>query len=103
LAYVKDHGITDTNSYPYTAKTQNCKATGGNFKISSVPTARGCTALLEALNGRPVGVSVDATNWSPYKSGIFNNCKANLDHDVLLVGATDSYWKIKNSWSTSWG
>lgn len=59
--------------------------------------------MLEALKGRPIGVSVDATNWSPYKSGVFNNCKANLNHDVLLVGATDTFWKIKNSWSTSWG
>lgn len=50
-----------------------------------------------------MGVSVDANNWSNYASGIFNNCRAFLDHDVLLVGASDTYWKIKNSWSTSWG
>lgn len=103
LAYVKDFGIASTSSYPYTAKTQTCKLTGGDFKIGSVPFAKGCAAMLTALAGRPIGVSVDATNWSPYKSGVFNNCKASLNHDVLLVGATDEFWKIKNSWGATWG
>jgi C1A family cysteine protease len=48
-------------------------------------------------------VSVDANNWSKYASGIFTNCGTSLDHNVLLVGVTDTYWKIKNSWGTSWG
>lgn len=36
LAYVKDHGITTTSAYAYTAKTGSCKIDGGDFKISSV-------------------------------------------------------------------
>lgn len=42
LAYVKDKGITTASSYPYTAKTQACKAQGGTFKITSVKTVKGC-------------------------------------------------------------
>ena len=103
LAYVKDKGITDTASYPYVAKNQGCKIDGGSFKISSVPSAKGCTGILTALAGRPIGVSVDANKWSSYKSGIFNNCGKSLDHDVTLVGATDAFYKIKNSWGKSWG
>lgn len=103
LAYVKDHGIQYTSAYPYIAKNQGCKMDGGSFKITGVNTASGCSNILTALQSRPLGVSVDANNWSHYASGIFNNCKTSLDHDVLLVGATDSYWKIKNSWSKSWG
>lgn len=76
---------------------------GGSFKISSVSTAKGCSGVQNAVMNRPIGVSVDANKWSPYKSGIFNNCGTRLDHDVLLVGVSDSYWKIKNSWGTSWG
>jgi C1A family cysteine protease len=30
-------------------------------------------------------------------------CGRNINHGVLVVGATDGYWKIKNSWGTSWG
>jgi cathepsin L len=48
-------------------------------------------------------VSADATNWSRYSSGIFSNCQAHLNHDILLVGMTNDYYKIKNSWGASWG
>lgn len=103
LAYVKDHGITTSSSYPYTAKTGSCRMDGGSYKISNVDTTKGCSGIASAVQSRPIGVSVDATKWSNYKSGIFNNCSTNLNHDVLLVGETSSYHKIKNSWSTSWG
>lgn len=26
-----------------------------------------------------------------------------LDHAILLVGYTEEYWVIKNSWGTIWG
>lgn len=103
LAYVKDHGITQTSSYPYVAHNQGCKADGGSFKITRVDSTKGCTGLQTAIQSRPLGVSVDANKWSPYKSGIFNNCGKSLDHDVLLVGVSDDSWKIKNSWGKSWG
>ena len=103
LAYVKDHGIIATSSYPYVAKTQTCKTDGGDFKISSIPSTKGCSGLATAIQARPVGVSADAQNWSRYSSGIFSNCGRSLDHDILLVGMTSTYYKIKNSWSSSWG
>ena len=59
--------------------------------------------MVEALRLRPIGVAVDAQKWNHYASGIFNNCKQSLDHNVLLVGYTTEYWKIKNSWTTAWG
>lgn len=34
-------------------------------------------------------------------------CGTRLDHGVLLTGydvsATEPYWRIKNSWGTTWG
>jgi C1A family cysteine protease len=103
LAYVKKYGIASTSQYPYVAKDQTCKMTGGTFKITNVQSATGCNAMNNAVQTRPIGVSVDATNWSPYTSGIFNNCKASINHDVFLVGVTGTYWKIKNSWGKTWG
>ena len=103
LNYVKDKGIASTSSYPYTAKTQTCKMDGGDFKIKSVQSAKGCSGIQTAIQSRPIGVSVDANKWNKYKSGIFNDCNHSLDHDVLLVGVSDTYWKIKNSWGKSWG
>lgn len=52
---------------------------------------------------KPIAVSVDATNWSPYRSGEFNNCAASINHNVLAVGIVGGRWKIKNSWGTGWG
>jgi C1A family cysteine protease len=59
--------------------------------------------------GRPVAVAVSAGNsyWQSYTGGIMNVCSGDLDHGVVVVGvyqdATQNYWKIKNSWGTSWG
>ena len=103
LAYVKDHGITTESAYPYTAHNEGCKTEGGAFKIAQVQTVKGCPSLTEAIQSHPVGVSADATNWSKYSSGIFSGCGTSLNHDILLVGLTSTYWKIKNSWGTSWG
>jgi C1A family cysteine protease len=55
------------------------------------------------LNSRPVSVAVDASVWSSYRSGILSNCAKNVNHGVLLVGASDAFWKIKNSWGATWG
>lgn len=103
LHYVKDHGITSTSAYPYTAKTSTCRTQGGSFKINEVILSKGCASIQTAIQTHPVGVSADATNWSRYASGIFNNCGKKINHDILLVGYTNSYYTIKNSWGNSWG
>jgi cathepsin L len=60
----------------------------------------------------PIAVSVDASSWHSYSSGIFNGCNQtnpDINHAVVLVGyGTDhlsgqDYWLIRNSWSASWG
>lgn len=52
---------------------------------------------------QPIAVTVDATNWSKYSSGIFSNCATGINHAVLLVGSVSGNWKIKNSWGANWG
>lgn len=101
--YVKDHGIVHEDEYPYKAVKQTCSKNAGPFKISGFTDVKSCNDLATAITGRPVSVAVDATNWSPYKSGVFNNCKTALNHGVTLTGVTDQYWHVKNSWGTSWG
>ncbi len=58
----------------------------------------------------PVAISVDASNWSGYSSGIFDGCNQtnpDIDHAVVLVGYGEEdgqkYWIVRNSWSPSWG
>jgi len=66
-------------------------------------------ALMEAVAAGPVSVAVDAeTLFQLYFGGIMKGlCGASLDHGVLAVGyGTDNgkdYWKVKNSWGSSWG
>lgn len=60
----------------------------------------------------PVGVSVAASQWFNYQSGIFDGCEgladgAVVDHAVVLVayGAEggNKYWTLMNSWGATWG
>ena len=101
--FIRDKGIVHEDDYPYKAVKQTCKQATGPFKISGYTDIKNCNDLAIALAGRPVSIAVDATNWSPYKSGVFSNCKTSLNHGVLLVGMTDQYWLVKNSWGESWG
>ena len=66
LAYVKDHGIATEAEYPYLAHNHGCQKDGGSTKITKVIKVKGCTAIMDAIKGRPIGISADATNWSPY-------------------------------------
>ena len=101
--YVRDHGLTTSSAYPYVARNQNCAIDSGAVKITGFVDVPGCDNLERSLNNAPVSVAVDASNWGAYRSGVLSTCGTAINHGVLLVGSSDAYWKIKNSWGTSWG
>jgi len=103
FSYLKTKGITTQQLYPYVGYDQQCKIEGGPRKIINAIHPNGCNEILDALSSKPVAVAVDAANWSTYRSGVFSNCGNSINHYVLLIGATDTYWKLKNSWGMSWG
>lgn len=47
---------------------------------------------------------ISSVGWDDYGSGVFR-CKkgSKINHAVLLVGYTSSYWIIKNQWGEDWG
>jgi len=57
----------------------------------------------------PMVVSVDASSWQMYVSGVLSaaQCGTNIDHSVQVVGfdveSTPPYWLLRNSWSEEWG
>lgn len=113
--YVIDNkGLTTEAAYPYKATGPNACKTG----LPLVVTAKGFTdvptnsqiALMTAVAKQPVSVAIEADqdSFQFYSSGVLTKpCGTNLDHGVLLVGyGTQSgldYYKVKNSWGTTWG
>ena len=60
--------------------------------------------MMDRLRMGPLMVAISAEGWSSYKGGILQ-CEedAEIDHEVLLVGYTEDYWVVKNSWGDDWG
>jgi len=107
-----NQGICTEDSYPYKAKNGACAYSsctlglqaGGITGVSHV--TKSASALKSALNQQPVaiGIQADQSAFQFYTSGILTGtCGTQLDHSVLAVGYTDTYWKVKNSWGASWG
>lgn len=110
--YVKDHGITTTNAYPYTARDGTCTYTGvATVNISGfhdVPQ-NNCQALEDFVVQGPTSVAIAANAIMQYSGGIFNNpnCGTGLNHGVTAVGYGvengTPFWNVRNSWGPTWG
>ena len=101
--FVKDNGIVHEDEYAYKAVKQTCAKATGDYKIAGYTEIKTCNDLASAIASRVVSVAVDASNWSRYSSGVFDNCRTGLNHGVTLVGVNAGNWWVKNSWGTSWG
>merc|ERR1712072_1156556 len=55
----------------------------------------------------PQAITVAAEPWQMYGGGVFSGCTgasgSTLDHGVQLVGYTQDYWIVRNSWGAGWG
>jgi len=106
-------GLATEHDYPYTAVDGVCKTSGfqryGKISGHTIVPPKNSSTLMAALNQQPVAVSVEATIWKSYSSGIMNDpaCGTALNHAVIAVGYSteDSspYFVIRNSWGEGWG
>ncbi len=112
-------GILQEYQYPYTsyyADEYKCQVNDLAAPVATINgyvqlPANNYTALMNAIaHVGPIAISVDASAWSPYHSGVFAGCnQANpdIDHAVVLVGYGEEngqkYWLVRNSWSPTWG
>lgn len=115
FSFYRSTAIASETSYPYTARDGSCKSSfttaiprGG---VTGYKDVNGESDLLDAVtNVGPISVAIEADqrSFQGYSSGVLTgSCGTNLDHGVLAVGFGASggtnYWKVKNSWGTSWG
>jgi len=109
-------GLEQDSDYPYTSGsfgvTGSCKASSSKFVVKTT----GYTTVSSSASGEskmasyvsatgPLSICVDAESWSSYTSGIMSVCGQSVDHCVQAVGINTAggYWKVRNSWGTSWG
>jgi len=67
--------------------------------------------MLNAAGMRPISAAIDAHHrpFKLYRSGVFSldSCTTHLTHGLLIVGYGEKsdrkYWKVKNSWGSTWG
>merc|ERR1711973_730028 len=121
-SYIQLFGHATEDDYSYvsgnTMDTEDCL-----YDVTGTPAAVGITGydtfsndmegtMAHLANVGPLAVAVDASNWSFYFGGVFDECKYSeniaLNHAVQMVGyGTDSvdgdYWIVRNSWGSSWG
>jgi C1A family cysteine protease len=113
--YMEANGLCTEAAYPYkavggTCQKSSCTASAYTHLSGYKDVTTTENALGAAVDIGPVSVAIEAdqAGFQLYKSGVFSGaCGQTLDHGVLTVGyGTDSgqdYWKVKNSWGTSWG
>jgi len=114
--YMEANAMCTESSYPYTAKTgscdvSNCETAVAKGDVTGFKDVQSSEADLEdAVAKGPVSVAIEADKsvFQLYKSGVLTaTCGSNLDHGVLVVGYGElsgtKYWKVKNSWGSSWG
>jgi C1A family cysteine protease len=115
--YVEKNGLCTESAYSYTGRDGTCKSTSCTMSTDSkIVSYKDVThtenALGAAVDITPISVAIEADQaaFQNYKSGVLTGtCGKNLDHGVLLVGyghdtsSNLDYWKVKNSWGTSWG
>jgi len=112
----KNGGLCTESAYPYTSGTTgqkgtcytSCSKVSGSAVTGYTNVANSESSLQTAVAQQPVAVAIDASSaLQMYKSGVFTgSCTTNVNHGVLAVGYGKDgkdFWKVKNSWGTSWG
>ncbi|GMI11569.1 hypothetical protein TrVE_jg8545 [Triparma verrucosa] len=113
-AYVKNNGGLETeDDYPYTSWIGNsgtCKSDSSKAAatISGYTTVSGEDNMASYVQSTgPLSVCLDASTWNSYTGGVMKVCGNSVDHCVQAVGvlpdSSTGYWKVRNSWGTTWG
>jgi cathepsin L len=134
MEYVMKNGCAEESAVPYTGQDGTCTqpdmSPSASFLMNAAFDGQSANSggsafgmigwetlprneadpLMRALVERgPVAVSVAASDWNSYETGVFDSCSkdAIIDHAVTLIGygqaGSDLVWVIQNSWGSDWG
>ncbi|KAL7738100.1 hypothetical protein ACLKA6_006447 [Drosophila palustris] len=121
--YIRDHGITLANKYPYEQYEMECKQneTAGIYPRESIVKIRDYARIdpgdeqkmkqvIATLGPLACSMNAGSISFEQYDGGIYEDEECNQDevnHSVVVVGyGTENgrdYWIIKNSYSQNWG
>jgi C1A family cysteine protease len=107
LDYVIANGLATSSAYPYVAYDQQCDSFSVDVQPGYYQSNTGESNLVTMVNYAPVAIEVESDQecFQFYDEGVLDDtaCGTTPDHGVLVVGYTDDYWIVKNSWSDTWG
>ena len=113
--YIIDNGgITSESNYPYQGVQGSCNQAAADQTAATIHGYKDVGAtdeeLMAAIAQQPVSVAIEADQsaFQFYSGGVLTAaCGTSLDHGVLAVGYGTlngvDYYKVKNSWGSSWG
>ncbi|XP_016979575.1 procathepsin L [Drosophila rhopaloa] len=121
--YIRDHGVTLANKYPYTQTEMQCRQneTAGRPPRESLVKIRDYATItpgdedkmkevIATLGPLACSMNADTISFEQYGGGIYEDDECNqgeVNHSVTVVGYGSEngrdYWIIKNSYSQNWG
>ncbi|KAJ6221051.1 hypothetical protein RDWZM_006863 [Blomia tropicalis] len=116
--YIRSHGLTSMQNYPYVARDENCRRDKESQTVARIGnwhpmTPHGDEMALERSvhDHGPNAVAIHVSDQlAHYRAGIFDGeCHGGRNHAVLVIGygwddgQHIDYWIIKNQWGDGWG
>jgi C1A family cysteine protease len=125
FGWVQENGLCSEEADPYACQSQDspqCTSSQCSTSCTKTLVVGDVTtftrvseqtegALEAAVAQQPISVAIEADTavFQHYTGGVLTDdaCGSQLDHGVLVVGygvdAGQKYWKVKNSWGTTFG
>ena len=115
FAFHEGTSVATESSYPYKGADGSCKSSytiavpkGGVAGCKDISSESALLSAASTVGPISVAIKADQSSFKYYSSGVLTGtCGTSLDHGVLAVGFGTSggtdYWKVKNSWGSSWG
>eukprot|EP00948_MAST-09A_sp_MAST-9A-sp1_P000174 g174.t1 len=109
---IRNNGLDSEEEYSYKGFQLPCWVNATKRHVANISGFQSVPAnneaqMIAAVQRGPVSVAIEADQniFQSYSTGVISNvsCGTKLDHGVLIVGFTETYWIVKNSWGSAWG